>query len=383
VRVLTADGEIELERRYFWAKGQGGTFPADASVGIEQGRISPGAREILCRLGRVQDFRQAAVDAARIGNVPVSRERLRQRVESEAAAITAARNSGELPAAWTSADAKLDPTRKDSATRVYAGVDGVMAPTVTQSEKDKRRKNQAIRRQQRSASGVGNAKPLAPVRAGSDQRFKEMKIGLFYDQTKQRRHAFVTEGDHEAFGPLLKEHARQVAFEQADQCISLTDGAKWIAGQIGRMLLLIKVMLLDFYHLSQHVHAAARCCLGETQQAEDWAKARLSEFKELGVTPVLAAIDALAKKVRSPAKRTSCHGLRDYIVTRLDLLDYRGALARGYDIGSGPTEAMCKTLMLRLKRPGMKSDRDHAAAMMNLTALYDSGQAKVYWADAA
>jgi len=31
----------------------------------------------------------------------------------------------------------------------------------------------------------------------------------------------------------------------------------------------------------------------------------------------------------------------------------------------------------------MKWDRDHAAAMMNLTAMYDSGQAKQYWAAAA
>src|SRR5258708_14900466 len=210
-----------------------------------------------------------------------------------------------------------------------------------------------------------------------------MKIGLVYEQEKQHRHAFVTEGDSEAFGPLLKEHARQVAFEQADECISLTDGARGIAGQICRMLLLIKVMLLDFYHLSQHVHAAARCCLGETPQAKDWTAARLKEIRELGVTPVLSAIDALAKKIRAPAQRESLRGLRDYVVARLDLLDYRTALARGYDIGSGPTEAMCKTLTLRLKRTRMKWDRDHAGAMMNLTALYDSGQAMAYWASAA
>jgi hypothetical protein len=381
--VLTAGGEIEVERRYFWAKGQGGQFPADAPMGIDERRVSPGAREILCRLGMVQDFAQAADDAARIGNVPVGKEKLRQLVEGEAATITRARNSGKLQAAWTSADAKLDENRKDSPTRVYAGVDGVMAPTVTQLEKDKRRKNQSIRRQQRSASGVGNARPLPPARPGSDERYKEMKIGLFYDQQKQHRHAFVTEGDSDAFGPLLKGHAAQVAFEQADDCISLTDGAKWIAGQICQMLLLIKVMLLDFYHLSQHVHAAAKCCLGETQQAKDWTAARLKEIKELGVMPVLAAIDVLAKKIRAPAKREGLQGLRGYLMARLDMLDYRTALANGYDIGSGPTEAMCKTLMLRLKRPGMKWDRDHAAAMMNLTALYDSGQAKTYWASAA
>jgi hypothetical protein len=59
---------------------------------------------------------------------------------------------------------------------------------------------------------------------------------------------------------------------------------------------------------------------------------------------VLAAIDTLAKKIRAPAKRKSLAGLRNYIVARLELLNYPLALARGYDIGSGPTEAMCKTL---------------------------------------
>jgi hypothetical protein len=87
--------------------------------------------------------------------------------------------------------------------------------------------------------------------------------------------------------------------------------------------------------------------------------------------------------MRSTAKRQSLRKLRDYVVSRMEMLDYRGALARGWDIGSGPTEAMCKNLTLRLKRPGMKWDRDHAGAMMNLIGLYDSGQARAYWAAAA
>jgi len=380
VRVLTADGEIELNRPYFWGKDQGGVCPADEPVGIERGRTSPGAREILCRLGMVQDFGQAADDARRIGNVPACKEKLRQLVEGEAAAITRGRNEGAIQAAWTSADAQVQTSVGGTVTRVYAGVDGVMAPMVTAVEKEKRRKNQGIRRQQRSAAGVGNTKELPSARPGADERFKEMKIGLFYDQAKEHRHVFVTENDHEAFGVLLKEHAAQVAFEQADQSISLTDGAKWIASQICSVLLLIKAMLLDFYHLSQHVHETAKCCLGETPQAAEWVAARLKEMKEAGVTPMLAAMDALEKKTRSAAKRKSLRKLRDYVLSRMEMLDYRGALAKGWDIGSGPTEAMCKNLTLRLKRPGMKWDRDHAGAMMNLIALYESGQAKAYWA---
>jgi hypothetical protein len=380
--VLTAGGEIELHRPYFWAAGQAGIYPADEAAGIEQNHDSPGARQILCRLGMLQDFGQAADDARRIGNVPVCKEKLRRRVEQEAAAITRGRNLGTIPAAWSSADAKVK-TDAGIVTRVYAGADGVMAPMVTAAEKEKRRKNQAIRRQQRSAAGVGNLRELPPARPGADEGFKEMKIGLFYDQCKEHRHVFVTENGHEAFGVLLREHAGQVRFEQADQSISLTDGAKWIKSQICSVLVLIKAMLLDFYHLSQHMHEAGKCCLGETPAAAAWVAARLKEMKEAGVAPVLAAIAALEKRMRSPAKRQSLRKLRDYVVNRLEMLDYRGALANGWDIGSGPTEAMCKNLTLRLKRPGMKWDRDHAGAMMNLIGLYESGQAKAYWAAAA
>ena len=383
-RVLTADGEIELKRPYFWARGHAGVFPADALAGIENGRVSRGATEILCRMGMTQDFRQAAEDAKRIGNVPVCSERLRLLVEAQAAAITASRDSGATKAAWTNIDATVEANAKPgSPTRIYAGIDGVMAPVVTQAEKDKRRTNHAVRRQRRSAAGLGNTRPLAPARPGSDESYKEMKIGLFYDQPKEHRHAFVTEKDSEAFGPLLKEHAAQVGFEKADESISLTDGARWIAGQICRTLLLIKVMMLDFYHLATHIHTAAKFCMGDTPAAKVWAVARLGEIKESGAAATLAAIDALSKTVRAKDKRQSLRLLRDYVFNRLELLDYKTALAKGHDIGSGPTEAMCKTLTLRLKRPGMKWDADHAAAMMNLTALYDSGQAQAYWAAAA
>jgi hypothetical protein len=374
--VLSVGGEVELRRRYFWAKGAGGVYPVDEAAGIELGCVSPGAREILSRLGMVEDFENAAKDAKRIGNLPVCRERLRLIVEAEGQAVTEARKAGHLPAAWSFQDARVAP---GGPTRVYEGTDGVMAPTVTQEEKDKRRKAHAVRRQQRSAAGVGNTRELPPARPGSDERYKEMKIGVFYDQDKKHRHAFATEAGSDAYGPLLKTYAQQIGFEQADQQISLVDGAKWIAKQVCAMLLFLHALLLDFYHMSQHVHAAARCCLGETAAAKQWVEQRLKEIKELGVAPVLVAIDALKKKIRSKSKRQALEDLRDYLTERMEMLDYRTALANGWDIGSGPTEAMCKTLTLRLKRPGMKWDRDHAAGMMNLQAMYESGQAEAYW----
>lgn len=376
-RVLTAGGAIELQRRYFWTTGQGGTYPADAAAGIEDRNVSPGACEILCRMGLVQDFSQAAEDATRIGNVSVSKERLRQIVEAEAARVEQSRNSGVLPAAWKARDTEV--AGSPGRTRVYGGIDGVMAPLVTQVEKDKRRQQQAIRRQQRSACKIGNSKPLAPARPGSNERYKEMKLGVFYDQSKAHRHVFATQKDSAGFEPLLAAHARQVEMEKADESITLTDGAKWIFAVICCVLGRVSATLLDFFHLSQHVHEAAKACLGETPEALAWAQARLEEFKTIGARAVLAEIEALDRKVRAAHKKKSLRSLREYVVNRLEMLDYVTALARNWDIGSGPTEAMCKNLTLRLKRPGMKWDADHASAMMNLISLYESGQVRQWW----
>ena len=113
--------------------------------------------------------------------------------------------------------------------------------------------------------------------------------------------------------------------------------------------------------------------------SDDGAEKQLHEIKHVGGRTVLAAIEELGKKIRSSAKKESLRRLRRYLVERWEMVEYPQALARGWDIGSGPTEAMCKNLTLRLKRTGMKWDADHAADLMNLVALRESGQWAAYW----
>jgi hypothetical protein len=306
--------------------------------------------------------------------VKVSKERLRQIVEAEGVKVMQVRSDGTLKAAWTQADAKVK-----GRSQIHAGIDGVMAPMVTQAEKDKRRKEQVARRRQRVNEGLKNTRELPSAKAGHKDRYREMKIGVFYDQSKTLCHCFATAKRWRGLALLMQLFAAQVEFAKADMSSTLTDGANWILSVICMVLSYVKVTLLDFYHLSQHVHQAAKICLGETPAALAWAKARLEEIKTQGVEPVLAAIEELNKKMRSPAKKKQLRQLRDYLMKRLEMLDYKGALADGRDIGSGPTEAMCKSLTLRLKRPGMKWDAGNAEALMNLKALYVSGQKKSYW----
>jgi hypothetical protein len=379
LRVLTGGGEVTLWRRYFWSP-TGGGYPVDAVLGVAAGRVSAGAREICCRMGLVQDFAQGAADTQRIGGLPMSKERLRQIVEAEAAAVKALRDAGTLPAAWSAEQAAVRP---GGPTRVYVGVDGVLVRTVTQAEKERRRKAHVRRRRPRAARGLPNAKALQRAQAGSDQTFKEMKLGVFYDQHKRYRHALVTAGNHVVLGRLLAGYATQIGLACAAETIGLVDGAKWIAARLGEHLRYLQALLLDFYHLSEQVHDTARVCLGDTPAARAWAAARLQEVREHGWRVLLAGIEGLAKTVRAPAKRDRLRRLREYVVERWEMLDYVTALARGWDIGSGPTEALCKSLTLRLKRPGVKWDARHAADLMNLIALYECGQAPRYWASRA
>jgi hypothetical protein len=55
------------------------------------------------------------------------------------------------------------------------------------------------------------------------------------------------------------------------------------------------------------------------------------------------------------------------------MIKYPEFLAKGWQIGSGPTEATCKTLTARLKGSGMRWDADNAEAVMALEALTQRG----------
>lgn len=341
----------------------------DQPLGVDDNTATRGARRVCCTLGVIHDFDQAACDLYAVAGIRISAEKLRQLVEGEGREVLAARVSGLLEPTWSAPEAK----------RVYAGVDGVLVRAVTQAEKTKRRRQHQARREGRLHAGLGNSKPLPPLRSGTTDNFKEMKIGLFYDQEKTRVLAFATQEDHIGFGRLLGNQAIQLDLEQADESISLTDGAPWIRNRILEHIPSIDAMLLDFYHFSEHVWDAAKCCFPDSQVARSWAEARLAEVKEVGPLAVLAAIAELNKNTRSASKRECLRLLRGYITERFEMLDYRRALARGWDIGSGPTEAMCKNLTLRLKRTGMKWDPANAAAMMNLAALRESGQWTQWW----
>ena len=332
-------------------------------------RYSPGVREMCCREASRSSFRRAAEDLGRVGQISLSHETLRIIVESEGLDGLKQQRSGVLGPDWTVSDCLEQASGKSS---VITGADGVMVPLVTEQEKTRRRRGRKHRRK-----GLSRRRR---IRRGSDQRYKEFKILTFYDKSHEHQYAVGTSGDHKALGQLMRRKARKLRLDQADLAYSVSDGADWISRQYGLQLPMLKDNVLDYYHLRDHVIAASHCLFGEgTDQALIWRKQMCGVVLEQGPVELLELLMALRKKLRARSKREALRALAGYIARRLDMLDYPRFIAAGYDIGSGPTEAFCKTLTSRLKGPGMRWDKPHAEALMALASVRSSGLWNTYW----
>ncbi len=345
--------------------------------------MSVAARELCCRVTVTgPSFRKSAENLERLAQICVSSNRLRQIVEDEGQRALKARDIGLITPGWDALDCKTD---ANGSTRVMVGSDGVMVPLVTQSEKQKRRKNRRTGRRKkakRHSTAIHRCRARRKQRRyrGADNPYKEFKIVTFYDQSNEHQYAAGTAGNHQALGRLMRREAAKLNFSQADEKISITDGAEWIRKQLEAKLPMLDCKVLDFYHLSEHIWSAANTCLNQgSQQAKDFAAELLHITKHEGPTALLTRLINERKKYRSKGKRKSLKELIQYIARRFEMCDYPKFIEQGWQIGSGPTEAFCKTLTARLKGSGMRWDSPNAEGIMALAAMDQSGQWQSYW----
>ena len=372
----TINGRVRLWRRRWHSPDEGTSTPLDAWLDTVESTISLGVREMACRLnGDGKNFDKAAVNLARTAQIRLSGETLRVLVETEGRRVLEAQRSGKLAVDWSAAECQVDPQIKTSATRVYLGSDGVMVPMVTDAEKTSRRQKIKEKRRRRGQK----TRPLPPKKAGADQGYKEFKIVAFYDETQKHRLVSGTRGDCTAAGRLMRREAARIQFDQAAEKVGNVDGSPWIRNQIQRQNLPLDDLGLDFYHLSENVHKARREIYGaEDEAGKEWAGDILHRFKHDGYEPTWKKLLEWRLSLRRRGRKAADR-LVNYVSDRRAMIKYPSFRDKGWQIGSGPTEATCKTLTARLKGSGMRWDADNAEALMALEALTQSGQWTVYW----
>jgi hypothetical protein len=372
--VQTINGRVRLWRRRWHSATEGSTTPIDAWLDAAESTVSLGVREMACRLnGDGKNFDKAAANLARTAQVHLSGETLRVLVETEGKRVLQAQRSGQLALEWSAVDCWVDPQVATSPTRVYLGSDGVMVPLVTDAEKMSRRTKIKEKRRR----GGKKVRPLPPRKPGADQHYKEFKIVAFYDETQTHRLVAGTRGDCAVAGRLMRREAGRIRLDQADEKVGNVDGSSWIRNQVQRQSLPLDDLGLDFYHLGENVHKARREIYGEDDESgKQWAGGLLHGFKHDGYKAAWKQL--LEWRVALKRGRPAADRLLKYVSERQDMIKYPEFRANGWQIGSGPTEATCKTLTARLKGSGMRWDANNAEAIMALEALTQSGQWAAY-----
>lgn len=371
--VLTINGRVKLHRRRWYDPQQGTISPMDQVLGVAQRTVSLGARELVCRLNaHSSSFRKTAANLGRAAQLQTGAEQVRQLVEAEGKAVLQAQQAGQLKPTFTAEQCQTDTGRR----RVYLGCDGVKVPTITHAEKKARRRKVVAKRRRHCG-----AKPrLAPAKTGSDQSYKEFKIVTFYDETHEHCQASITRQNHRGAQWLMSRDARRIRLDKADEKVANVDGADWIRHRIEDAKLNLDEIGLDFYHLAEHVHKARRL-----QFAEDdpvgyaWAADLLHTVKHTGYQACWEKLTQWRSTLRSLPKRKAMDRLMHYMAQRRTMIQYPKFLERGWQIGSGPTESLCKTTTARIKGSGMRWDADNAEAVASLAAMEQSNQWNTYW----
>jgi hypothetical protein len=133
--------------------------------------------------------------------------------------------------------------------------------------------------------------------------------------------------------------------------------------------------VVDYYHACQYVTKIAEVLFGkETQAAASWAAKmrRWLRDKKNGIARVLHSAAAHAWRLEfTPEEQEAYNDAYAYLQKRQGLMDYWQYRRHGLAIGSGITEAACKTLFTqRFKQSGMKWSLEGGQVVVNLRVIW-------------
>lgn len=140
--------------------------------------------------------------------------------------------------------------------------------------------------------------------------------------------------------------------------------------------------IVDYYHTTERITTMAESLFGKNStQGDAWARRmRKLLLKPHGPSRVLHSAAALAGRTKmGRERRKEFDKAYNYIRRRTRFMDYHGYRQMHLPIGSGVTEAACKTVFTqRLKLSGMRWKSEGGQAVLNLRVLLLSG----IWDDA-
>jgi hypothetical protein len=339
---LTVHGELKVRRAYYYCGRCKQSFlPYDDALGLVD-EISPGLMPLVCLAGTLLPFADAAEDVLRrFAGVRVSASTVLRCTEGAGERLRAQQKEGRMVQPLQ-AEPKWTAPRAAGQPAAYVGLDAFSVP-------------------------------MQGVRA-SKAEHRMLYTALLY--TPQKEHSrYLVDFELDALAEQVRSQARALGIAQVSDLIAITDGGNGLEEALQRHLAENLATILDWYHAAEHLCDFAKVWHDHDEEARtQWQHEAKGILYEQGGEALLGYLQAIALPPRtSAAVAEELRKLIGYFENNRHRTAYPTYRQKGWDIGSGPTEAGCKIIGERLKGSGMRWVEDGAATVAALRALYVSG----------
>lgn len=361
--LLTILGEVRYARTMFQCPAcQATRYPGDEDLDVVGTGRSPALRRMMARAGSKTTFKEGGDDLRIYAGIKVSAkdvERVAERMGEEIE-VWSRREQEEVfqPGSLV--------CREKTIPVLYVSYDGTGIP-MTQAELVGRRGKQAD----------GSA------------RTREAKLGCVFTQTTtDEKGCAVRDPDStsfvaaiepsDEFGRRIYAEAVRRGLDNAHRVVVVGDAAEWIR-TIAEEHFPGSIQIIDLYHAREHVSALCKLLFGSNEKQVVQHRIRWWTYMDED------KIERIIQQARE--KFPPADGEREMAQREITFLDknkermrYKTFRSMGLFVGSGVTEAGCKTLIgHRLKQSGMEWSLRGANAILSLRCAIQSGRFEEFW----
>jgi hypothetical protein len=383
--VVSLFGSVRLRRGYYHCGHCGrGCFPFDDEAGLGPHRLTPGAERVVCLLGLTCDsFEEAALKALpEACGLHLGESTVRAVSEDAGARLGGLQEQGR-----TLGEARPFDWHKDASGRTCAYVSLDLTGVPQQAEGGGPAEGRmpyvaAVYNPAPERAARAEAEPLStpgyePVAETAARATALPKPAEPQEPVRPRMQARYVAGlmSLAALGLLLRKEAARVGMQEAEQWIGLSDGGSgledFLRTNFNRANL---VIILDFWHPTGYLETLARALHpDEEEKRQGQTKAWCSVMKHQGGAAMLKVLEGLEIPVNKKTATEARKEAVQYVGNNVHRMDYPYYLSQGWQIGSGPIESACKTVVgQRLKLAGMRWREYGTDNVCHLRALFKS-----------